>query len=42
MVFEVETLDKKKVSNMLIESDWLNVLLDTGEDKGHLIQVHQV
>jgi hypothetical protein len=27
---------------MLIESDWLNVLLDTGEDKGHLIQVHQV
>jgi hypothetical protein len=31
MVTELDWL-KKKVSNVLIESDWLNMLADWGED----------
>jgi len=33
---------KKKVNNVLIESDWLNALVDRGEHRGYIIQVDQV
>jgi hypothetical protein len=32
MVIELDWL-KKKVNNMIIERDWLNVLMDRGENK---------
>jgi hypothetical protein len=33
---------KKKVSNMLIDNNWLNILVDRGENKGYIIQADQV
>jgi hypothetical protein len=40
MVIEMHWLDKK--SNMVIETEWLNMLLDRGENEGYVIQAHQV
>jgi hypothetical protein len=40
MGIEMEWLDKK--SNMLIETYWLNMLVDKGENKSYVIQGHQV
>ena len=33
---------KEKSNSMLIETDWLNVLVDRGEHKGYIIQADQV
>jgi hypothetical protein len=40
-VIELDWLNKK-VSNMLIETNWLNMLVDRGENKGYAIQADQV
>jgi hypothetical protein len=40
MELGMDWLDTK--SNMLIETDWLNMLLDRSENKGYIIQAHQV
>jgi hypothetical protein len=40
-VIELDWL-KKKVSNMYIETNWLNILVDRGENKGYVIQADQV
>jgi hypothetical protein len=37
-VIELDWLNKKKVSNMLIETNWLNMLVDADENKGYAIQ----
>jgi hypothetical protein len=39
-VIELEWLKKK--SNMLIETNWLNILVDRGESKGYVIQADQI
>jgi hypothetical protein len=33
---------REKKSNMLIETNWLNMLVDRGENKGWVIQADQV
>jgi hypothetical protein len=40
-VIELDWL-KKKGSNMLNETNWLNMLVDSGEHKGYVIQADQV
>jgi len=40
MVIKLDWL-KKKVNNMIIELDWLNVLVDRGENS-YVIQADQV
>jgi hypothetical protein len=40
-VIELDWLNKKK-SNMLIETNWLNMLAERGERKGYVIQADQV
>jgi hypothetical protein len=39
-VIELDWLNKK-ISNMLIETNWLNMLADRGENKGYIIQPDQ-
>jgi hypothetical protein len=39
-LIELDWLNKK--SNMLIESNWLNMLVDRGENKGYVIEADQV
>jgi hypothetical protein len=39
-VFELDWLKKK--SNMLNETNWLNMLVDSGENKGYVLQGDQV
>jgi hypothetical protein len=39
-VIELDWLNKQ--SNMLIETNWLNMLVDRGENKGYVIQADQV
>jgi hypothetical protein len=41
-VIELDWLKKKKVSNMLIENNWLNMLVDKGENKDYVIRAIQV
>jgi hypothetical protein len=41
MVLKLDWL-KKKGNNMLIEANWLNILLDRGENKGCVIQAQQI
>jgi hypothetical protein len=41
-VIELDWLNKKKVSNMLIETNWLNMLAERGENKGYVIQSDQL
>jgi hypothetical protein len=38
-VIELDWLNKN--SNMLIETNWLNMLVDRGENKGYVIQAAQ-
>jgi hypothetical protein len=40
-VIELDWL-KKEVSNMLIDTNWLIILVDRGENKGYVIQADQV
>jgi hypothetical protein len=40
-VIELDWL-KKKVNNVLIEANWLNLLVERGENKGYVIQADQV
>jgi hypothetical protein len=42
MVIEFDWLKKKKGNNMLIETKWLNMLVDRGENKGYVIQAYQI
>jgi hypothetical protein len=39
-VIELDWLNKKR--NMLIETNWLNMLMGRGENKGYVIQADQV
>jgi len=41
MVIEIQCLEKK-VNNMLFETDWLNILVDEGENKVTSIKQAQV
>jgi hypothetical protein len=40
MVIKIDWL--KEVNSMLIEPDWLNMLVDRGKNKGYVIQADQV